>query len=414
MIQENTHLDAPDPSCQHPIMPQEPLRWILHLDMDAFFASVEQLDDPSLRGKPVIVGGLTRGVVSTASYEARVFGVRSAMPMTEARKRCPHAVFLRGNRARYGEKSREVMNILREFSPLVEPAGIDEAYLDLSGLERIFGPIPELARRIRDEVASRTLLSCSVGLAPVKFLAKIASDLNKPAGVSILAHAEMPEFLQTLPVRKIPGVGKRMLAELETLGVSTAGDVQRLPLALLQRKLGKAGEALFERAHGRDNRPVEPYSDPKSESAETTFAHDTLDREFLNAQLFRQAERVGASLRRHGLAGRTVTLKAKYADFTQVTRSRTLKEPINATRRIHEIAVALLEELSPRKPLRLIGVGVSHFDGGEGRQLSLLPQPDEARNKREAALDAVMDDVRGKFGTKAVQWGKIFVPDKDG
>ncbi len=393
-------------------MTQTPPRWILHLDMDAFFASVEQLDDPSLRGKPVIVGGMTRGVVSTASYEARVFGVHSAMPMAEARKRCPHAVVLRGNRARYVEKSREVMSALREFSPLVEPAGIDEAYADLSGLERMFGPIPDLARRIRDEVSARTMLSCSVGLAPVKFLAKIASDLNKPAGVSILTHTEVPDFLSTLPVRKIPGVGKKTLLELEGLGVSTAGDVQRLPLSFWQRRLGKAGEALFARAHGRDERPVEPYTDPKSESAETTFPKDTLDHDFLNTALFRQSERVGASLRKHGLAGRTVTLKAKYADFSQVTRARTLKEPVNSTRRIYETALALLDELAPKRPLRLIGVGVSHFGGGEG-QLRLLPDADEPRNKREAALDSVMDSVRGKFGSKAMQWGRVFTPDKE-
>ena len=391
-------------------MGQEPPRWILHLDMDAFFASVEQLDDPSLRGLPVIVGGETRGVVSAASYEARVFGVRSAMPVAEAKKRCPQGIFVRGRRARYVEKSREVMEVLREFSPLVEPASIDEAYLDLSGLERVFGPIPELARRIRDTVAERTLLSCSVGLAPVKFLAKIASDLNKPGGVSILPHAEVPAFLRTLDVRKIPGVGKKTLPALEELGVRTADDIRRLPLEFWQRRLGKTGEALFARAGGEDDRPVEPFVAPKSESAETTFAKDTLDREFLSARLLQQAERIGASLRKQGLAGRTVTLKAKYADFTQVTRSRTLKEPVNTTRLIYETALALLDELAPRRLLRLIGLGVSHFGAG-GEQLSLLPAQDEAQKKRDAALDAALDGVRAKFGGLAVQRGKIFTPE---
>ncbi len=405
------HLDAFLQSCQHFEMTDDPLRWILHLDMDAFFASVEQLDDPFLRGRPVIVGGGLRGVVSTASYEARVFGVRSAMPMAEARRRCPQAVILRGNRARYVEKSREVMDALRSFSPLVEPAGIDEAYVDLTGLEHIFGPTPDLARQIRDEVARRTLLPCSVGLAPVKFLAKIASDLQKPAGVSILRHEDVPAFLQTLPVGKIPGVGKKTLLVLADLGMRTAGDVQRLPLEFWQRKLGRGGESLFARAHGRDSRPVEPWSEPKSDSAETTFDHDTLDRDFLSAKLFAQAERVGASLRKQGLAGRTVTLKIKFADFTQATRSRTLKEPTNSTRTIYETALALLEEQPPRRPLRLIGVGVSQFGTGDGR-LPLLPDADEERKKRQTALDAAMDDVRGRFGNKAVQWGKIFNPEK--
>ena len=394
----------------HPLMEQIPLRWILHLDMDAFFASVEQLDDPLLRGKPVIVGGEIRGVVAAASYEARVFGVRSAMPVGEARRRCPHGVFVRGRRGRYVEKSHEVMAVLREFSPLVEPASIDEAYLDLTGLERIFGSIPDLARRIRDEVSARTELSCSVGLAPVKFLAKIASDLHKPGGVSILPHAETAAFLATLPVRKIPGVGSKTLSALEELGVRTAADIQGLPLEFWQRKFGKAGEALFARAHGRDDRPVEPHVEPKSESAETTFDRDTLAPDILSTHLFRQAERVGSSLRRHGLAGRTVTLKVKYADFTQVTRSRTLKDPLNATRQIYETALALLEELAPKRPLRLIGVGVSHFGAAEA-QLSLLPPVDDAQKKRDAALDAVLDGVRDKFGGRAVQWGKTFVPE---
>ena len=388
-------------------MEQEHPRWILHLDMDAFFASVEQLDNPDLRGRPVIIGGAERGVVSTASYEARRFGVRSAMPMFEARRRCPQAVFIRGRMGRYQEKSREVMAVAARFSPLVEKASVDEAYLDATGLERIFGTAEHMARCLQSEIMNDTGLSCSLGLAPVKFLAKIASDMNKPAGLTVLAHADVPAFLQSLPVGKIPGVGKRMLDSLELLGVRFAADVRRFSREFWLERLGKAGDALYDRAGGVDARPVEPFTPPKSESAENTFARDTKDREELSAWLLRQSERVGASLRKQGLAGRTVTLKYKYADFSQHTKSRTLKQPTNLTRDIYETALALLDESKVERPLRLIGVGVSHF-GEEERQFSLLPDAGEESRKREAALDATLDRLRDKFGNGAVVRGKLF------
>ena len=309
---------------------------IIHIDMDAFFASVEQMDDPSLRGKPVIVGGEQRGVVSTCSYEARVFGVHSAMPMATARRLCPQAIVVRGRYARYAELSRAVMAALAEFSPLVEQASVDEAYVDATGLERLFGSLEELLLRIKERVREATGgLTCSAGAAPVKFLAKICSDINKPDGMFILRPEEVDDFLATLPVGKIPGVGKRMVESLQGLGVRTVGQLRRYSLDFMLRKYGKWGGVLYERVHGRDPRGIETERAAKSESAECTFTEDTRDRDFLQRMLLAHAERVGASLRRHGYRGRTVTLKVKYTDFRQITRSRTLPEGINSTETIY-------------------------------------------------------------------------------
>jgi DNA polymerase-4 len=375
--------------------------------MDAFFASVEQLDIPEYRGKALIVGGGERGVVATASYEARRFGVHSAMPMFRARQLCPHGIFIPGRMKRYREKSREIMSILDRFSPLVEPASIDEAYLDLTGLERLRGSIRTIAGAVQRAILEETGLTCSLGAAPVKFLAKIASDLHKPAGLTILAPDDIPAFLRALPAGRIPGVGRRTLEILESLGVQTAADISRLPPAFWRKRLGKFGDVLCQRAQGLDPRPVEPHIAPKSESAENTFAADISDREELRVWILRQAERVGHSLRRRKLAGRTITLKVTFADFRQKTRSRTLGLPTNLTRAIYETARDLLDELAPEGPLRLIGVGVSHF-GDRPEQFPLLPAPEDENRKRDAALDAALDSLRGRFGEDAVIRGKLF------
>ena len=376
--------------------------------MDAFFASIEQLDNPELRGKAVIIGGAERGVVSTASYEARKFGVHSAMPMFQARRLCPHAVFLRGRMRRYQEKSREIMEILNDFSPLVEKASIDEAYLDATGLEHLFGSAHEMALMLQNEILSRSGLTCSLGLAPVKFLAKIASDMKKPAGLTILPHEDVPDFLKQLPIGKIPGVGASMLKKLELLGLRMAADVQRHPEEFWRDRFGKAGSVLYDRGRGIDPRPIQTFVQPKSESAENTFARDTCDPEELATWLLRQSERVGMSLRKQGYAGRTITLKLKYADFSQHTKSRTLKEKTNSTRIIYETALELLAESKVTRPLRLIGVGVSQFLEGE-KQLLLLPDNEqEEQKKKDSALDKTLDTLRDKFGTGAVLRGKLF------
>jgi DNA polymerase-4 len=382
-------------------------RWILHLDMDAFFASVEQLDNPELRGKPVIIGGEERGVVSTASYEARRFGVKSAMPMFQAKRLCPQGIFLRGRMQRYKEKSLETMQVLAGFSPLVEQASVDEAYLDATGLESIFGSPQQMAATLQQAVLDATGLSCSIGLAPVKFLAKIASDMRKPGGLTVLSPEDVPEFLERLPVGKIPGVGKQMLKKLELLGVRMAADVRRFPLSFWCERLGKIGAVLYDRAGGIDPREIVSHYEPKSESAENTFAQDTMDVEILSAWLLKQAERVGRHLRKQGLRGRTITLKIKYADFAQHTRSRTIKERTNSTRVIYETALELLAEKKLDRPLRLIGLGVSQF-GAEERQLELLPSADSELKERDAALDAALDTLSDKFGPGAVMRGKLF------
>ncbi|CAI3233177.1 DNA polymerase IV [uncultured Desulfovibrio sp.] len=391
---------------------------ILHLDMDAFFASVEQRDNPELRGRPVIVGGGQRGVVSTCSYEARAFGVRSAMPMGTARRLCPQAVVLRGRHSRYAEVSHTVMAALGEFSPLVEQASVDEAYMDATGLERLFGPLEELIARMKARVTAVTGgLTCSVGAAPVKFLAKICSDINKPNGVCILHPEEVDAFLENLPVEKLPGVGQRGVQHLHGLGIRSVGQLRRFGPDFLERRFGQWGRVLGERAQGRDPRPVEPVRAAKSESAECTFAQDTRDREQLRRALLAHAERVGASLRRHHCKGRTITLKVKFADFRQLTRSRTLPEPVNATETIFTVGAALLQALPLPQPVRLVGLGVSGFDQSPAAQLALpgltAPTPggvDPALEARRERLDAALDRLRHKFGTQAVQRGRLFHP----
>ncbi len=396
-------------------VPPAPERRIAHIDMDAFFASIEQLDHPEWRGKPLAVGDGPRAVVSAASYEIRAFGVHSAMPVQQAKKLCPRGLFVPVRMSRYREVSRCVMSILQRFSPLVEQASVDEAYLDATGLERLFGPPEEFAETLRAAVRGETGLTCSVGIAPARFLAKIASDFHKPDGVTIVRPDEVRAFLDALPVGKIPGVGGKTLELLHKLGVRLAGDVLKHPPEFWRQRLGnERGQWLYARAQGIDDRPVVPYTPPKSSSAENTFERDTRDPAVLRRWLLRQSERVGADLRAQGVRGRTVTLKAKFADFTQVTRSRTLPEPIDDTAGIFEAAVELLTQLNPKKELRLIGVGISQFGPAPARQLSLLPAaPGQtapgraAQVKSSAAVDKAMDAVRGRFGKTAITRGDL-------
>lgn len=381
-------------------------RWIMHVDMDAFYASVEQMDDPALRGRPVAVGGGYRGVVSAASYEARVFGVRSAMPLARARRLCPDLVLVPVRMARYQEVSALAMGAIRSLSPLVEQTSVDEAYVDLTGTRRLLGGPLDAAARVKAEVLRATGLTCSVGLAPLKFLAKIASDMNKPDGVTVVRPDEVQAFLGALPVGKIPGVGPRAEETLRRMGVRMAGDMLARPREFWEQRLGERGGLLFDRAGGVDPSPVEPHGEPKSSSAEITLDEDTADKVELARWLMVQAERVGRDLRRHGLKGRTVTLKIKYADFKSLTRSRTLAEPTDGTRLVFETARALLDALPLERKVRLIGVGVSHF-GPAQRQLSLLGEEEPGREGEED-LDAAMDAIRDRFGGRAVARGLVF------
>jgi DNA polymerase-4 len=377
---------------------------ILHIDMDAFYAAVEQLDDPSLRGRCVIVGGTSgRGVVATASYEARRFGVHSAMPIFEARRRCPRAVFIKPRRERYQAVSRRIMAILQRFTPLVEPVSIDEAYLDITGCERIGGSPAQIARCIKESIREETGLTCSVGGAPVKFLAKIASEMQKPDGMTIIAGPEVAAVIEALPIERVPGVGPAALGRLAPRGVKTLGDAGRLGEAALERRLGKFGRRLAALARGEDPSPVTPHSETKSISAEVTLARDTADLCEMKKILLRQAEDVARQLRRQGLRARTVVLKLKHDDFRQVTRSRTLEAPTQSTHTLFGAAAALLKAYRLQRPVRLVGLGAANLvPASQPVQQELfdaLRREDSSWEKVERALDA----IEARFGTRAVR-----------
>ncbi|BBD07037.1 DNA polymerase IV [Desulfovibrio ferrophilus] len=381
-------------------------RWIMHVDMDAFFASVEQLDNPELRGRPVMVGGEHRGVVSAASYEARKFGVHSAMPVAQAKRLCPNGVLVRGRMARYKELSSMVMEVIHGFSPVVEQTSVDEAYVDVSGTERLYGSVEEVARALKTGVQEATGLTCSVGVAPVKFLAKIASDQNKPDGITIIRPEEVQGFLETLPVGRIPGVGPKARVTLARWGVTTVGDVLKRSRAFWERRMGERGLVFYDRAQGIDPSGIVAHGAPKSSSAETTLSDDISDKRELSRWLMVQAERVGHDLRRHGLRGRTVTLKLKYSDFKSITRSRTLPTPTDSTDTIYEVGMDLLAAERLERAVRLIGVGISNF-GEVASQLSLLGG-DTGDDPERRRLDSAIDAIRDKFGGKALSRGKVF------
>jgi len=374
-------------------------RALLHVDMDAFYASVELLDDPSLAGKPVVVGGSPtgRGVIAAASYEARRYGIRSAMPAARAVRLCPDAVFVRPRMARYGELSAQVMAILREYTPLVEQLSIDEAFLDVTGCQRLFGPAPAIGRTIKQRIADEVGLTASVGVAPNKFLAKLASDLEKPDGFVVITAAGARERLAALPVGRLWGVGRVTAAALAGRGVETVADLLAVPPAQLHAWFGDLAGHLRRLAIGEDDRPVVPVHEAKSVGNETTFAEDIADAAELQAVVDHLAEKVAWRLRRHGLRGRTVTLKARYPDFTTHTRSLTLAHPTQATVEVREAARELLARRLERRgrPLRLVGVTVSHLEPAGAGQGELFADP---RDARERELDRVMDRVNDRFG----------------
>jgi DNA polymerase IV len=379
-----------------------PQRRILHLDMDAFFASIEQADDPRLKGKPVIVGNSDRGVVCAASYEARKFGVRSALPVVTARRLCPQGVFLPVRGSRYREVSRQVMAVLDQLSPLVEKASVDEAYVDITGTELLHGPPRELALEVKGEILGRTGLTCSIGIAPNKLLAKIGSDWNKPDGLTIIEEHEVEDFMSRVAVGKIPGVGKRTEEILRRFGIRTAGDILRYPESFWESSLGVHGLSLVRKARGRDDSPVVVEHEQKSCGVENTFAEDTWDREVLERWVTGQAERVGRELRSMGVQGRTVTLKLKFHDFQAITRRMTLSRPTDLTETIRDCGLKLLREETLPKKVRLIGISVSGFSRGHG-QLFL------ATDEREAALrklDQALDRIAERYGKDACRRGR--------
>ena len=378
---------------------------ILHIDMDAFYASVEQLDNPALKGKCVIVGGTSRrGVVSAASYEARKFGVHSAMPIFQARQKCPEGFFVPVRMARYKQVSRQIMAILHRYSPLVEPISIDEAFVDISGCERMYGAVNEVAGAIKQQILEQTHLTCSIGVAPSKFLAKIASDLNKPDGLTIIKPQDVASFIQTLPIKKVPGVGRVSEKQLTELGIRFLGDVNRLPPDLMIKRLGKFGHRLVNLAQGIDRSRVTPYSPPKSISREQTLSQDTNDIQQLKLFLLRHAERVAQDLRRHGYKARTVTLKLKHSDFRIVTRRCTLPAPTHSSKALYKHAVMLLDAYRlGRRRLRLIGLGATGLaPAQQTRQADLFSQC-QIGNRRWEKVDQVIDGIRQKFGRDSLR-----------
>jgi DNA polymerase-4 len=384
-------------------------RTVFHVDMDAFFVSVEELFDPSLKGKAVVVGGKAneRGVVSAASYEARKFGVHSALPLRTAYKLCPHAIFVEGHPDRYRDYSGRVYEILRRFSPLVEMASVDEAYLDMTGTERLHGPALRAGHQLHQAVKTETLLNCSIGIATSRLVAKVASDQAKPNGILRVLPGVEARFLAPLAVRKIPGVGKVMEKNLHTIGIHRVGDLAVLDESLLASRFGKWGLALAGKAQGFDaggwfDEEIGARGDPKSISHEHTFGEDTRNPDRLMATLAHLAEKVGRRLREHGLHARTIQLKLRYSDFSTYTRACSLPSPtqldidlIEHSRRL------LLANWDTQRAIRLLGVHTSGFE----RDLGQMDLIDGGRSERwRQALEAA-DRLRDRYGETAVALG---------
>lgn len=383
-------------------MEQARPRTIVHMDMDSFFASVEMLDNPEYRGKPLIVGGRRdspRGVVATCSYEARKYGVRSGMPLSEAARLCPHGIFIPGRHKRYAEVSRKIMAVLEEFTPVIEQVSVDEAFLDMTGCEHFYADAREMGQKIKARIREAVSLTCSVGIAPNKFLAKVASDLQKPDGLVIVRPEEVDAFLEPLPVRKIWGVGERAEQELLRLGIHTVRDLKRWKLDDLVARFGAYGSHLYMLARGIDDRPVGEESETKSISRETTFDYDVGDFEALRRTISELSASVGARLRAAGLFARTVHIKLRYPDFTTITRAHTLPVTFCDDDTIYEEAMRLFTEANatPHK-YRLVGVGVAG--------LSAVRQQALFTDGRREEISKVMDRINAKFQGRGIVKGR--------
>ncbi|MEA1952736.1 MAG: DNA polymerase IV [Planctomycetota bacterium] len=391
---------------------------ILHVDMDAFYASVEELDRPELVGKPVIVAGdpRNRGVVSAANYAARAFGVHSAMPSATAHRLCPHGVFLPVRMDRYVDVSHEIRRIFHRYTPLVEPLSLDEAFLDVSGSVGLFGPAEQIGHGIKREIRDELQLVASVGVAPNKYLAKIASDLDKPDGFVVVDENNIQAFLDPLPVSRIWGVGRVSNQVLDRLGIRTIGQLRDTSLELLREKFGNMGDHLWQLAHGIDDRSVVPDHEAKSISHETTFADEIADAELLRGCLLHLSEQVARRLRGQGLLARTVHIKVRFADFQTITRNKTLAEATDLTDELWYAAADMLANRLPKNhpPVRLLGMGVSGFDNSGQSQGLLFDQEQRAR---QGKLDTVTDEIldrfgQGSIGRAGIMDGKDFVDEE--
>jgi DNA polymerase-4 len=387
-----------------------PERKILHVDMDAFYASVEQRDEPSLRGKPVVVGGQTRGVVAAASYEARAFGVKSAMPMRDALRRCPDLVRIPPRMSHYQAVSKEIFSIFREFTPLVEGLSLDEAFLDVTSSLQLFGDEVTIAREIKARILERTSLTASVGVAPNKLVAKISSDLDKPDGLFVVTHANMREVLDPLPVRVIPGIGPETLNKLKRVGIHKIADLRLAPDRDLEPVFGRFARRTRDRAAGIDDRPVQPSRADKSISAEETFDTDLAERKLMRRELLRLSERTASRLRAKDLVAGTVQVKIRQADFTTFTRQCALRPPGNTTDTLYTNAVRLLDAWLAEYPdaqVRLLGVGGSEL--AKDAQQDLFAQQE---TKSPSQLDQAVDEIRDRFGDDSLERARAMDPEQ--
>ena len=388
-------------------MTQAAQRAIIHVDMDAFYASVECLDDPALKGLPVIVGGLgPRGVVATASYEARAFGVHSALPMSRARRLCPEGHFIRPRIARYREKSAEVFSIFNDFTPLVEGLSLDEAFLDVSGSLKLFGRQLAIGRKIKERIKAETGLTASVGLAHNKFLAKLGSDVHKPDGLVVIDPLKVHEFLDPMPISRMWGIGNKTAPRLKALGILTIGQLRKTDISILQPVLGNRSGHFLRLSRGEDDREVQPERPDKSISHEVTFDTNVSERDVLLAELQKQAENVSGRLRAEGLMASTVVVKIRDPGFHTVTRSRSMRACSNSTKTLYRMARALFEswrENHKTTPVRLLGMGVS---GLEESHAADHAAGDLADSRSEQQLDRVFDTINQRFGEAGISHGR--------
>jgi DNA polymerase IV len=387
-------------------------RRIVHIDMDAFYAAVEQRDHPAYRGRPVIVGadpqgGRGRGVVSTASYEARPFGVHSAMPISQAYRLCPQAIFLPVRMGHYHQVSERIFAIFERYTDVVEPLSIDEAFLDATNSTRLFGTVEDIARRIKQDIWQEEHLVASVGVAPNKFLAKLASDLSKPDGFLVLHEPDVEAFLRDLPVSRLWGVGQQTGRQLEALGLRTIGQVAEWPQARLSKRFGSLGKHIWRLAHGLDDRPVTSHREPQSIGAETTFAEDTDDAETLHRTLLELADKVGQRLRAEGFMAAKVTLKYRDAAFVTLTRTQSLAEPTAVAMDLYHAVSRLLVQLpTARLKVRLLGIAATELTSLGPQQLSLFADATHKRLQAERAEDA----IRARFGPRAITRAALLNP----
>ena len=377
---------------------------ILHVDMDAFFASVTERDHPELKGKAVVIGAGVRGVVTSANYEARKFGIKAAMPVGRAQRLAPHAIFIPPDHKRYSEVSEHIMEIFHSFTPLVEPISLDEAFLDVTKARRLLGDGRAIATAIRAKVEAQEGITCSVGIASSKFIAKLASQRCKPNGILEIPTDRVLTFLHPLPVSALWGVGPKTNEALERLGLHTVGDIAQTPQQTLIRALGQAaGESLYELAWGRDDRDVIPEEPDKSISAAETFDRDIDDPEIVAKEILRMCERASSRMRERSLFAKTITLKVRFADFTTVNRSKTLPLPIDTTHEIYEVAKALYEALSiERARIRLVGVSLENLHTDTHEQLVL-----GARESSWRELQGGIDAAKARFGANSVRPGRL-------